>query len=97
MSGESIVGILAALSGIIGSLFAGFIALRREKRDAVAADAAELLAYRAAWLWAVRLITRLRTVVASADGVTEPPGIDDEMSKHMDRIEGKNSEGSAQK
>jgi hypothetical protein len=97
MSGESIVGILAALSGIIGSLFAGFIALRREKRDAVAADAVELLAYRTAWLWAVRLITRLRAVIASKDGLTEPPGIDEEMTKHMDRIEGKSSEGSTPK
>lgn len=97
MSGESIVGILAALSGIIGSLFAGFIALRREKRDAVEADANELLAYRAAWLWAVRLITRLRAVIASADGLSEPPNIDEEMTRHMDRIEGKPSEGSAQK
>jgi hypothetical protein len=97
MSGESIVGILAALSGIIGSLFAGFIALRREKRDAVAADAAELVAYRLAWLWAVRLITRLRTIIASADGVSEPEGIDAEMRQHMDQIEGRNPEGSAQK
>ena len=86
MDGTSIVGALAALSGVIGSLFAGIALLRRERRDFMYEDAEELAAHRKAWIWAVRIITVLRAMLAQHD-LEEPEGLDDELKGHLNRIQ----------
>ena len=86
LSSESIVGLVAALSALVGAIFTGLVALRRERRDVATADVLELRAYRDAWLWAVRTIYSLLTIMGRAD-VPEPPDVRDELHDYQERID----------
>lgn len=89
MSGEVIIGVLAAASGVITALFAGVVSVRRARVDEYAADVRILAAYRRAWLWAIRTIMKLRAIIAQSNDVVEPDGIDEELQSHMDSLAGK--------
>jgi hypothetical protein len=86
LSSESIVGLVAALSALVGAIFTGLVALRRERREVATADVLELRAYRDAWLWAVRTIYSLLIIMGRAD-IPEPPDVRDELNDYQERID----------
>jgi hypothetical protein len=86
MSGESLVGLVAAFSGLIGAVFTGLIAMRRERREVATLDVLELRAYREAWIWSVRTITSLLSLLGRND-VSEPKNVRREMEEHQERID----------
>lgn len=86
MSSESIVGLVAALSALVGAIFTGLVALRRERREVATADVLELRAYRDAWVWAVRTIYSL-LITLGKNGVPEPDDVRTELENHQDRID----------
>lgn len=86
MSGESLVGLVAAFSGLIGAIFTGLIAMRRERREVVTLDVLELRAYREAWIWATRSIYKLLRLLGDND-ISEPKDLRAELDDHQDRID----------
>jgi hypothetical protein len=74
------------MSALVGAIFTGLVALRRERRDVATADVLELRAYREAWLWAVRTIYSLLTQLGK-QGVPEPVSVRDELDEHQARID----------
>lgn len=83
MSSEAIVGLVAALSALVGAFFTGRVALTHARREVATADVLELRAYRQAWLWAVRTIYKL---LALPD-VPNPDKIRDELQNMQDQID----------
>lgn len=83
MSSEAIVGLVAALSALVGAFFTGRVALTHARREVATADVLELRAYREAWVWAVRTIYRLLAL----PGVTEPEGIREQLQDMQDKID----------
>lgn len=86
MSSEAIVGLVAALSALVGAFFTGRVALTHARREVATADVLELRAYREAWLWAVRNLFSLLTLLGRND-IPEPPHIRMELQEHQDRID----------
>ena len=77
---------MATLTALVGAVFTGLVALRRERRDMATADVLELRAYREAWLWAVRVIFSLLTQMGQS-GIPEPSAVRAEMREYQDRID----------
>lgn len=86
MSNEAIVGLVAALSALVGAFFTGKVALTHARREVATADVLELRAYRDAWVWSVRTITRLLSLLGKHD-IPEPQGIQERMDEFQDRID----------
>lgn len=86
MTSEAIVGLVAALSALVGAFFTGRVALTHARREVATADVLELRAYREAWIWAVRTIVRLLAILGRND-IPEPEGIRDEMQEMQDGID----------
>jgi hypothetical protein len=94
MRSDTIVAIVASLASLLTAAGGVWVAIRNAGRDSAVVDQRELKATRAAWLWAVRTITKLRSFIARIPGVEEPPEwkIDEEMGLHERRISGEELE-----
>lgn len=86
MSSEAIIGTFAALTALVGAIFTGMVSLRHARRDIATADIYELRAYRDAWVWAVRTIFSLLTLLGR-NSIPEPPEIRGELDDHQNRID----------
>lgn len=89
LTGESLIGIFASMTALVGAIFTGMVALRHAKRDVATADVMELRAYREAWVWATRTIYRLLALLGPTD-VDEPKGIREKLQEHQDHIDNPN-------
>lgn len=79
---------LAGITGVVTAVFAGLITLRKRSGELAAAEELELLELRDWRRQALRVISRLRDLLAEHD-VAEPEGLDDELrygrSRRSDR------------
>lgn len=87
MSSEGLIGLIAALTGLVGAVFAGVVALRKERYTGVRADVAELYAYREAWIWATRTIASLLARLGILGSEVDTEAIQREMFKHQESID----------
>ena len=90
MRSDTVVAIVASLASLLTAAGGVWVAVRREGRSAAVADAREVKATREAWLWAVRTIIRLRSLIARTEGCDEPPewNISAELARHERLIAG---------
>lgn len=86
MSGETLIGTASILTALVGAIFTGMVSLRHARRDIATADVMELRAYRDAWVWAVRVIFRLLSLLGAHE-IAEPAGIREELEEHQDNID----------
>jgi hypothetical protein len=84
---DGLSALVIALGTLVSATFTGWALLRRERREQASADIRELRAYRSAWVWSMRTITKLRALLAIHD-IPEPPGIDEQRAFHEDQLEG---------
>lgn len=94
MRPDTIVAIVASIGSLLTAAGGVWVAIRNAGRDSAIVDQRELKATRAAWLWAVRTITKLRSFIARIPDVEEPAdwNIDEEMRFHERRIAGEELE-----
>lgn len=86
MSSEAIIGTFAALAALVGAIFTGMVSLRHARKDIATADIMELRAYRDAWIWAVRTIFSILSLLGR-NAIPEPDGIREELEEHQERID----------
>jgi hypothetical protein len=94
LSSEALIGAFAALSALVTAVFAGLVSLRHARRYVATADVMELRAYRDAWIWAVRTIARLLSLLARHD-IPEPAGLREELDQHQSYIDHPSTKESA--
>jgi hypothetical protein len=94
MRSDTIVAIGATLASLLTAAGGVWVAIRKEGRDGATTSKARTRALEQAWLWALRTIVRLRSLIARTEGLSEPPEwrIDEEMSQHERRISGESEE-----
>lgn len=88
VSSEGLIGLIAALTGLVGAVFAGVVALRKERYTGVRVEVAELYAYREAWIWATRTIASLlaKLGIFNVEGVNASD-VQREMLEHQEAID----------
>lgn len=94
MSPETVVAIIASLGSLLTAAGGVWVAIRNAGRESAVADTREIKATREAWLWAVRTITKLRSLIARTEGLEEPAdwNITAELERHERRIAGETEE-----
>jgi hypothetical protein len=85
-SGETLIGTASVLTALVGAVFTGLVSLRHVRRDVATANVMELRAHREAWVWAVRIIYSLLTLLGR-NGIPEPEGIRKELDQYQNRID----------
>lgn len=90
MNSDTVVAIIASLGSLLTAAGGVWVAVRNAGRQNVTANLREVKATREAWLWAVRTITKLRSLIARTEGVEEPSewNITAELEMHERRISG---------
>lgn len=86
MSGETLIGTGSILVALVGAIFTGLVSLRHARREVATADVMELRAYREAWIWSVRTIYRLLSMLG-AHSIEEPDGIREELLGYQESID----------
>lgn len=94
MRSDTIVAIGATLASLLTAAGGVWVAIRKEGRDGATTSKARVRALEQAWLWALRTIVRLRSLIARTEGLEEPADwrIDDEIAMYERRIAGESEE-----